>query len=73
MIRLRIIQILGVLYRKVNIDFYGAIPVITLREEPLRDELNESSNECLILFSSLVLLLIYPLLIPGCFSLSKFI
>ena len=66
MIRLRIIpDFRSFLYRKVNIDFYGAIPVITLREEPLQDELNRIIKRVFdISFSSLVLLLIYPLLIP---------
>ena len=66
MIRLRIIpDFRSFLYRKVNIDFYGAIPVITLREEPLQDELNRIIKRVFdIIFSSLVLLLIYPLLIP---------
>ena len=66
MIRLRIIpDFRSFLYRKVNIDFYGAIPVITLREEPLQDELNRIIKRVFdIIFSSLVLLLIYPWLIP---------
>ena len=66
MIRLRIIpDFRSFLYRKVNIDFYGAIPVITLREEPLQDELNRIIKRVFdIVVSSLVLLLIYPWLIP---------
>ncbi len=66
MIRLRIIpDFRSFLFRKVNIDFYGAIPVITLREEPLQDELNRIIKRLFdIIISSLVLLLIYPWLIP---------
>ena len=66
MIRLRIIpDFRSFLYRKVNIDFYGAIPVITLREEPLQDELNRIIKRVFdVVVSSLVLLLIYPWLIP---------
>ena len=66
MIRLRIIpDFRSFLYRKVNIDFYGAIPVITLREEPLQDELNRIIKRVFdVIVSSLVLLLIYPWLIP---------
>ena len=66
MIRLRIIpDFRSFLYRKVNIDFYGPIPVITLREEPLQDELNRIIKRLFdIVVSTLVLLLIYPWLIP---------
>ena len=66
MIRLRIIpDFRSFLYRKVNIDFYGPIPVITLKEEPLQDELNRIIKRVFdIIVSSLVLLLIYPWLIP---------
>ena len=66
MIRLRIIpDFRSFLYRKVNVDFYGAIPVITLREEPLQDELNRIIKRVFdVIFSSIVILLIYPWLIP---------
>ena len=66
MIRLKIIpDFRSFLYRKVNVDFYGAIPVITLREEPLQDELNRIIKRIFdIIISSFVILLIYPWLIP---------
>ncbi len=66
MIRLRIIpDFRSFLYRKVNVDFYGSIPVITLREEPLQDELNRIIKRVFDIFiSSFVLLMLYPWLIP---------
>lgn len=66
MIRLRIIpDFRSFLFRKVNIDFYGAIPVITLREEPLQDDLNRILKRIFdLVMSTLVILLIYPWLLP---------
>lgn len=66
LIRLRIIpDFQSFLFRKVKIDFYGSIPIITLREEPLQDELNRIIKRIFDLaFSLLVILFIYPWLIP---------
>lgn len=66
MIRLRIIpDFRSFLYRKVNVNSYGGIPVITLREEPLQDEINRLFKRVFdIIFSSLIILLIYPWLMP---------
>ena len=66
MIRLRIIpDFRSFLYRKVNVNSYGGIPVITLREEPLQDEINRLFKRVFdIMFSSLIILLIYPWLMP---------
>jgi Undecaprenyl-phosphate glucose phosphotransferase len=66
MIRLRIIpDFRSFLYRKVNVSLYADIPVITLRDEPLQDELNRLLKRLFdIIVSSLVILLIYPWLMP---------
>ena len=66
LIRLRIIpDFRSFLFRKVKINFYGSIPIITLREEPLQDELNRIIKRIFDLaFSLLVILFIYPWLIP---------
>lgn len=66
LIRLRIIpDFRSFLFRKVKVDFFGSIPIITLREEPLQDELNRIIKRIFDLaFSSLVILFIYPWLIP---------
>ncbi|MGC6469880.1 MAG: undecaprenyl-phosphate glucose phosphotransferase [Flavobacteriales bacterium] len=66
MIRLKIIPDFSAFkQRKVNIDFYGGIPVITLREEPLQDDVNRLLKRIFdILFSFLVIILILSWLIP---------
>ena len=41
MIRLRILpDFSSFLFRKIHVNFYGSLPVITLRDEPLQDEMN---------------------------------
>ena len=62
MIRLRILpDFRGFLFRKVHISFYGSIPVITLRDEPLQDDINRMYKRVFdILFSLFVILLIFP-------------
>ena len=68
MIRLKIVpDFRGFLFKRVNIDFFNDVPVITLREEPLTDFMNRFIKRTFdIVFSSLVILFIltwlYPLL-----------
>ena len=68
MIRLKIVpDFRGFLFKRVNIDFFNDVPVITLREEPLTDFMNRFVKRTFdIVFSSLVILFIlswlYPLL-----------
>lgn len=51
--------------RKINIDLYGAIPVITLREEPLQDEFNRIIKRIFdIVFSLFVIVFILSWLTP---------
>lgn len=51
--------------RKINIDLYGAIPIINLREEPLQDEFNRFVKRVFdIVFSLLVIITILSWLIP---------
>jgi putative colanic acid biosynthesis UDP-glucose lipid carrier transferase len=73
----------GINFRKINIDFYGHFPVITFREIPLDDVLNQITKRTFdIVFSLIILLFVapgcFPLLLyllnwilPGLFSLSK--
>ena len=52
-------------YRKVSINFYGAIPVITLRTEPLQEELNRFIKRVFdIFFSLFVFVFIYTWMVP---------
>ncbi len=56
----------GLLQRKVNIDFYDTVPIMTFRQEPLQIWLNRTVKRVFdILFSTLVVLLIFPWLLPG--------
>lgn len=58
--------------RKVNIDFYDDVPVITLRKEPLELPQNKVIKRLFdIVFSLLVFLLIFPWLFPILFILIK--
>lgn len=51
--------------RKINIDLYGAIPVITLRDEPLQDEFNRFIKRVFdIIFSLFVIVFILSWLTP---------
>ncbi len=55
----------GLLQRKVNIDFYDKVPIMTFRQEPLQVWLNRAAKRGFdIAFSSLVILLIFPWLFP---------
>lgn len=51
--------------RKVQIDFYENIPVVSLRHEPLESTLNRTIKRVFdIVFSLLVILIIFPWLFP---------
>jgi len=55
----------GFNHKKVNIDFYQAIPVISVRKEPLQSPLNRLLKRLFdIFFSLLVIVLIFPWLFP---------
>ena len=55
----------GFLFKRVNIDFFDDVPVITLREEPLRDFVNRFVKRIFdLLFSFLVILLVLSWLYP---------
>ncbi len=62
MIRFKVIpDFRGILNRKVNVDFYGMVPVLTMRNEPLQHLFNRVSKRAFdILFSLLVLLVVMP-------------
>jgi len=66
MIRLRILpDFSSFLSRKIHVNFYGTMPVITLRDEPLQDEMNRMYKRVFdVIFSSFVILLIFPLIFP---------
>jgi exopolysaccharide biosynthesis polyprenyl glycosylphosphotransferase len=66
MIRLRITpDFSSFMQRKINVDFFGGIPVITLREEPLQYEFNRFLKRVFdIIFSLLVIILVMSWLLP---------
>lgn len=66
MVRFRIIpNFRGFLNKKVDMQFYGAIPVLNIREEPLENPLNRILKRIFdIIFSFFVIILIFPWLFP---------
>lgn len=55
----------GFLFKRVNIDFFDDVPVITLREEPLTDFINRFLKRMFdLLFSSFVILFLLSWLYP---------
>jgi Undecaprenyl-phosphate glucose phosphotransferase len=66
MIRLKIVpDFRGFLYKRVNIDFFDDVPVITLREEPLRDFVNRFLKRLFdLIFSTIVILCVLSWLYP---------
>jgi len=59
--------------RKVQIDFYDNIPVISMRHEPLESTINRFIKRTFdIVFSLLVILLVFPWLFPFLMLLVKF-
>lgn len=63
MLRFKVIpDFRGFLNRKVNVDFYGLVPVLSMRNEPLQLVSNQILKRAFdILFSLLVLLMVFPL------------
>ncbi len=66
MIRFKVVpDFRGFLFKKVNIDFYDDVPVISLREEPLIDFVNRFVKRIFdLLFSFLVIFLVLSWLYP---------
>ncbi len=66
MIRFKVVpDFRGFLFKRVNIDFFDDVPVITLREEPLRDFVNRFVKRIFdLLFSFFVILLVLSWLYP---------
>ena len=66
MIRLKIIpDFRGFIFKRVNIDFFDDVPVITLRDEPLTDFVNRVAKRLFdLVFSSFVIVLILSWLYP---------
>lgn len=66
LIRFRYVPDFGaLLYRKVDIEFYGNIPVLSLRREPLENIGNRIKKRIFdIVFSTLVLLFLLPFVFP---------
>lgn len=74
MIRFRIIpDFRGFLNRKVDMDFYGFVPVLTIRKEPLESLSNRVLKRIFdVIFSLLVILLVFPWLFSIIAILIKF-
>ena len=66
MIRFKIVpDFRGFLFKRVNIDFYDDVPVVTLRAEPLTDITNRFFKRVFdILFSALVIVFVLTWLYP---------
>ena len=66
MIRFKIVpDFRGFLFKRVNIDFYNDVPVVTLRPEPLTDITNRFLKRVFdVLFSTLVIVFILTWLYP---------
>ena len=66
MIRFKVVpDFRGFLFKRVNVDFFDDVPVITLREEPLTDFVNRVIKRIFdIFFSASVILLILSWLYP---------
>jgi len=74
MIRFKVVpDFRGFIFKRVNIDFFDDVPVITLREEPLTDFVNRVAKRMFdILFSVSVIVLILSWLYPIIAILIKF-
>ena len=66
MIRFKVVpDFRGFIFKRVNIDFFDDVPVITLREEPLTDFVNRVAKRLFdLVFSILVIVLILSWLYP---------
>ncbi|WMJ73291.1 undecaprenyl-phosphate glucose phosphotransferase [Cytophagaceae bacterium ABcell3] len=73
LIRLRLVpDFRGFYNKKVNIEFYDQVPVLSLRPEPLESLLNRFVKRSFdILFSGLVIVLVFPWLFPILFVMIK--
>jgi putative colanic acid biosysnthesis UDP-glucose lipid carrier transferase len=55
----------GFINKKINIDFYENIPVLSIRNEPLGEMINRAIKRTFdILFSLLVIIFVFPVLFP---------
>ena len=74
MIRFKVVpDFRGFLFKRVNIDFFDDVPVVTLREEPLTDITNRFFKRIFdILFSTLVIVFVLSWLYPIIAILIKF-
>ncbi len=65
LIRFRIIpDFRGFLYRRVRVDFFDAVPVLSVRNEPLNVYSNRVVKRLFdVVFSTLVLLLVFPIVL----------
>ena len=66
MIRFKVVpDFRGFLFKRVNIDFFDDVPVVTLREEPLTDITNRFFKRIFdVLFSALVIIFVLSWLYP---------
>lgn len=67
MIRIKIVPNLNQysIYRKMNVDYYNETPILLLLKEPLEDPIKDISKRLFdIFFSILIIVFIYPWLIP---------
>ncbi len=66
MVRLRIIpDFRSFPYKRVNMDFYGSVPVLTIRKEPLENLFNRFTKRTFdILFSLLVIVFLFSWMFP---------
>ena len=62
----RIVTDFGVLkHRQINVDFFGHIPIISLRQEPLKVMFNRVMKRTFdVAFSIFIVLFVYPIVIP---------
>ena len=66
MIRFKVVpDFRGIIFRRVNIDFFNDVPVITLREEPLTDFINRFTKRVFdLIFSLLTIVFVLSWLYP---------
>lgn len=51
--------------KQINVDFFGHIPILSLRKEPLRTVFNQSLKRVFdVAFALLVILFVFPILMP---------
>lgn len=61
-VRVKLIpNIRNYIYAKSKVDLYGSIPVLVIKEEPLDDEFSQFTKRLFdIIFSSLIIILVFP-------------